>query len=261
LAYVAAGKGQDISKVQLYKYQFTQLSWTLLVIFLVVFQLAFVTQHILEGVFWFFFPCSLVIMNDTAAYFCGFFLGKKFINQPLTALSPNKTWEGFLGAALLTLVWGWFVSDFLSSWPWFICPRRQYEVDANNCTPPWVFKQETYDLMGHAFTARPIQLHMIPLALFASFIAPFGGFLASGIKRAYNVKDFGSLIPGHGGFTDRMDCQFIMLFCTHVHYRTFIRVVPVTVAALTKTIGALSGEDQLTLLKEIQEMVTAKGLL
>merc|ERR1712139_482368 len=136
-----------------------------------------------------------------------------------------------------------------------------YEVDASHCTPPEVFQHTTYHVSGYDFTCRPIQLHMISLALFASLIAPFGGFLASGIKRAYDIKDFGTVIPGHGGFTDRMDCQFIMLFCTHVHYRTFIRVVPVTVASVMSSIHTLTGPDQLAVLKELQEMVTAKGLL
>lgn len=44
------------------------------------------------------------------------------------------------------------------------------------------------------------------LSLFASLIAPFGGFFASGIKRALKIKDFGDVIPGHGGLIDRFDC-------------------------------------------------------
>jgi CDP-diglyceride synthetase len=40
-------------------------------------------------------------------------------------------------------------------------------------------------------------------------VAPFGGFFASGFKRAFNIKDFGHSIPGHGGMTDRMDCQYV----------------------------------------------------
>lgn len=47
--------------------------------------------------------------------------------------------------------------------------------------------------------------------MFASIIAPFGGFFASGFKRGFKIKDFGDSIPGHGGMTDRMDCQVITL--------------------------------------------------
>jgi len=46
--------------------------------------------------------------------------------------------------------------------------------------------------------------------MFASLISPFGGFFASGFKRAIKVKDFADIIPGHGGITDRMDCQILM---------------------------------------------------
>ena len=53
----------------------------------------------------------------------------------------------------------------------------------------------------------PFQLHVLVMATFASLVAPFGGFFASGFKRAFNIKDFGHSIPGHGGMTDRMDCQ------------------------------------------------------
>jgi phosphatidate cytidylyltransferase len=53
----------------------------------------------------------------------------------------------------------------------------------------------------------PYQFHVLVMATFASLVAPFGGFFASGFKRAFNIKDFGDSIPGHGGMTDRMDCQ------------------------------------------------------
>lgn len=54
-----------------------------------------------------------------------------------------------------------------------------------------------------AIAWAPFQLHCIVLSVFASLIAPFGGFFASGFKRAFNIKDFGKSIPGHGGLTDR----------------------------------------------------------
>ena len=60
----------------------------------------------------------------------------------------------------------------------------------------------------------PFQIHCLVMATFASLVAPFGGFFASGFKRAFNIKDFGHSIPGHGGMTDRMDCQCVP---THIH--------------------------------------------
>jgi phosphatidate cytidylyltransferase len=59
--------------------------------------------------------------------------------------------------------------------------------------------------------ARPAQLWCLPIGFFSSIVGPFGGFLASGIKRAYGLKDFANTMPGHGGFTDRFDCLIFMV--------------------------------------------------
>lgn len=60
------------------------------------------------------------------------------------------------------------------------------------------------------------QIHAFVLAVFASTVAPFGGFFASGFKRSFKIKDFGDTIPGHGGLTDRFDCQIMMAMFTFV---------------------------------------------
>merc|ERR1719181_1992588 len=98
------------------------------------------------------------------------------------------------------------------------------------CPMPAAFVVTPYALPGAAarlvgfesVSLLPIQLHAIWLSLFASLVAPFGGFFASGIKRAYKLDDFASLIPGHGGVYDRLDCQLIMGLATQAYYVTFI---------------------------------------
>ena len=62
--------------------------------------------------------------------------------------------------------------------------------------------------------------------MFASVIAPFGGFFASGFKRANKIKDFASSIPGHGGVTDRMDCQLLMGMFSYLYLQSFLRYEP-----------------------------------
>lgn len=90
----------------------------------------------------------------------------------------------------------------------------------------------------------PIQIHALWLGFFASVVAPFGGFLASAIKRAYGIKDFDSLIPGHGGVTDRLDCQFMMALCTWVHYNTFVKLATVSVPKLIYMYKMLSDAEK-----------------
>jgi phosphatidate cytidylyltransferase len=98
----------------------------------------------------------------------------------------------------------------------------------------------------------PIQIHSLWLAFFASVVGPFGGFLASAIKRAYGIKDFDSLIPGHGGVMDRMDCQFLMALCTWVHYNTFVKMATVSVPKLYYMYSLLSETEQREFFEQIQ---------
>ena len=49
----------------------------------------------------------------------GFFWGR----TPLIKLSPKKTWEGFFGGLVLTVISSWYLADVLSRYKWMICPR------------------------------------------------------------------------------------------------------------------------------------------
>lgn len=116
---------------------------------------------------WLIFLCSWGC--DTCAYCVGKLFGK---HKMTPKLSPKKSWEGAIGgvvgAALLTVIYG------------------------------FVFRTQ----MG-------IQLkEIILLALISAVgavISMIGDLTASAIKRNYDIKDYGKLIPGHGGIMDRFD--------------------------------------------------------
>ena len=100
------------------------------------------------------------------------------------------------------------------------------------------------------------------MATFASLIAPFGGFFASGLKRTFNIKDFGDSIPGHGGMTDRMDCQFIMGFFSFMYYQSFIAVYKASVGSVIETaITGLSTEEQIEVIKGLSKYLYNQGAI
>jgi len=239
------------------KYQLGQLAWTLMTLLLLL-QSSFAITNLLKGIIWLILPSSLIIINDIMAYFCGLAAGRKIINRPLTSLSPNKTWEGFTGAFFFTLIIGFFLSGWLSNFQWLICPKTTDIAETHQffytlqCQPNPVFVPTVYSLPNtiqewigvSTVTLKPIQLHSMCFAFFASFIAPFGGFYASAIKRAYKIKDFHSMFPGHGGVTDRMDCQLIMQLFTHVYLSTFILRPNTTAEHVITLLSNLSTQDK-----------------
>jgi phosphatidate cytidylyltransferase len=106
---------------------------------------------------------ALVWVNDTFAYVCGSLIGK----HPLTPkLSPGKTWEGFVGGLLFSMLAAWIFYHFSELY-----------------TP------------GLWIAAGAI----------TSLFAMAGDLFESGLKRKYKVKDTGEILPGHGGILDRFD--------------------------------------------------------
>jgi len=107
-----------------------------------------------------------------------------------------------------------------------------------------------------------MDIHTLWLSLFASLIAPFGGFFASGFKRAFKIKDFGTSIPGHGGFVDRMDCQIMMGMFTYAYYQAWIKETNATHPDLVlRMLNVLPGDEQVEVYHQIKQSLSAQGLL
>ena len=105
----------------------------------------------------------LVWVNNSFA----FLIGKKIGKRPLfKSISPKKTWEGFLGGLLFTII---AASIFYYSKAFF--------------------SLNFYILLG----------------VLIAILSTLGDLVQSKFKRYADVKDSGSFIPGHGGFFDRMD--------------------------------------------------------
>lgn len=116
--------------------------------------------------------------------------------------------------------------------------------------------------MPQTLYIQPVQFHILVFATFASLIAPFGGFFASGLKRTFKVKDFGDSIPGHGGMTDRMDCQFIMGFFAFMYYQSFIAVYKASVGGVIETaIQGLTPEEQMEVVKGLSKHLANQGVI
>ncbi|KAF9312153.1 hypothetical protein BGZ91_006606 [Linnemannia elongata] len=256
-----------------YRFQFSQFAWTHMTLLLVVCQSHFIINNIFEGLIWFFLPASLVIANDIWAYIFGFFMGR----TPLIKLSPKKTVEGFVGGWLMTIVFGMLFATFLLKYPYMICPVKDLRASAFSgltCDPNPVFIPVRYNLkpwmvslirhIGFRSTyvmIAPLQWHVIIMACFASLIAPFGGFFASGFKRAFKIKDFGQSIPGHGGITDRMDCQFLMGLFSYMYYQSFIKTSAVTTGLVLSQAIKLKGAEQMELFDHLKQYLIGQGLL
>ena len=102
---------------------------------------------------------------------------------------------------------------------------------------------------------------MCSVPMFPAAIAAAGGFFASGFKRAFKMKDFGDTIPGHGGVTDRFDCQMIMAMFAYVYYWTFVDRKTQTVGETLDVVQKLELEQQLELFAKLGNLLIGAGVL
>lgn len=110
------------------------------------------------------FGCLFILWaSDSGAYIAGTLFGKRKL---FARISPKKSWEGFMGGALLAFGFAFLMNNFfhtLALWQWLI------------------------------------------IASLIIVGGTFGDLIESLLKRTIEIKDSGSSLPGHGGFLDRFD--------------------------------------------------------
>lgn len=81
-----------------YKYQFQRMAWLILSAICPIYAALFLSYYVYKGFFWLLIANGSVMINDLFAYFVGKSIGR----TPLIKISPNKTWEGFIGGGIFT---------------------------------------------------------------------------------------------------------------------------------------------------------------
>ncbi|HHY23961.1 MAG TPA: phosphatidate cytidylyltransferase [Clostridiaceae bacterium] len=156
------------------KYNIADISVTICGILYVVFMFLFIvlTRGLKDGAFFTWIIFIGAWATDTFAYFGGVTLGKRKL---IPAVSPNKTVEGsisgVIGAVAALCLYGFLVGRNISYVPYF---------------------------------------HYIIMGILCGIISQVGDLTASTIKRYTKIKDYGNIIPGHGGVLDRFDSVLLV---------------------------------------------------
>lgn len=145
-----------------------------------LFSYMLLLRNVPNGQFWIWLVAISAWGSDTFAYFTGKSIGK---HKLAPVLSPKKTIEGsiggIIGAGILAYVYTIIYTQFL------------------------------------AFEVKEQMLWIILATVLGAIISQFGDLAASAVKRYYKQKDYGYILPGHGGILDRCDS---LLFVAPVIY-------------------------------------------
>ena len=146
----------------------------------------------------FFFTALLIsAFTDIFALVFGKLLGRRFIYP---SISPNKTLEG----TLLGLV----IPSFLFLFLGYLSVEQ--EISGSGVFSEFLVISLFIDSFGYLITFL--------IMLISSFASISGDLLASKSKRLMGIKDFGNLLPGHGGILDRIDSHIICIPVFFIFY-------------------------------------------
>ena len=132
---------------------------------------------------------------DSGAYFIGTFAGK---HKLCPNISPKKTVEGFVGGIITNVIF-------------FVLFNLVYSLICKSNGTALTISWASTVIMGMA----------------CAVLGTLGDLSASVLKRQLEIKDFGKLMPGHGGLLDRFDSVMLVLpfFCAYVQATSFFNII------------------------------------
>ncbi|MCB9223011.1 MAG: phosphatidate cytidylyltransferase [Crocinitomicaceae bacterium] len=122
----------------------------------------------------------IIWCNDTFAYLVGRKFGK---TKLIERISPKKTWEGFAGGVIFSIIAGIILAYFTDNQPYF------------------------------AF---------VGFAIVVAITGTIGDLVESMFKRSLGLKDSGTILPGHGGLLDRLDSILFAAPFAFIYYISFL---------------------------------------
>ncbi len=148
------------------------------------FSTIYLRQYI--GLNFFVFLIIVCIFTDTG----GYIFGKTFKGPKLTKISPKKTYSGVIGSFLISLLFGLIYIKYFGQ-----KIRTLLETDP---------------------------FFIILLILLISSVSQIGDLIISYFKRKAKLKDTGKILPGHGGFLDRIDGIIFVMPITYLCVLPFL---------------------------------------
>lgn len=149
-------------------------------------------MDVAHSAFYFVLALALPWLADAGAYFVGVFLGK---HKLCPKISPKKTIEGAVGGVIVCVLL--------------------------TCLVAYIF-------VGFIFqdSIKANYINIVIISFVGSLLSILGDLSFSLVKRTYNIKDYGNIIPGHGGVLDRFDSvvfvtPFLYIACTYLPVLSF----------------------------------------
>ena len=147
-------------------------------LFFSFYSAVYLRQYI--GLNFFIFLIIICIFTDTGGYIFG-----KILKGPrLTKVSPKKTYSGVVGSFLISLLFGLIYIKYLEQ-------KSKIFLETDS-------------------------IFIILLILFISLVSQMGDLIISYFKRKAKLKDTGKILPGHGGFLDRIDGIIFVMPITYL---------------------------------------------